>query len=128
MDSRSHVFQLLEWLLHHYFGYVMPLKFNKYTISCEIQILEKYRLVHYIYIMIFGIGMFLLIFTCMLQIWSLRRTSVPGLAAVRMVLYINLINLYRSCLLLFVYEGVLLHSVNIVSFINVLLVMRFIFI
>ena len=78
--------------------------------------------------MIFAIGMFLLIFTCMLQIWSLRRTSVPGLAAVRIALYINLINLYRSCLLLFVYEGVLLHSVNIVSFINVLLVMRFIFI
>ena len=76
--------------------------------------------------MIFGIGMFLLIFTCMLQIWSLRRTSVPGLAAVRIVLYINLINLYRLCLLLFVYEGVLLHSVNILSFVNVPLVMRFI--
>ena len=64
----------------------------------------------------------------MLQIWSLRRTSVPGLAAVRIALYITLINLYRLCLLLFVYEGVLLHSVNIVSFINVLLVMQFIFI
>ena len=28
-------------------------------------------------------GMFLLIFTCSLQIWSLRQLSVPGLAAVR---------------------------------------------
>ena len=78
--------------------------------------------------MIFDIGMFLLIFTCILQIWSLRRTSVPGLAAVRAVFYINLIILYRLCLLLFVYEGVLPHSVNMVSFMNVLLVMRFILI
>ena len=33
--------------------------------------------------MLLFLGMFLLMFTCILQIWALRKLSVPGLAAVR---------------------------------------------
>ena len=43
----------------------------------------------------FSTGMFLLIFTCSLQIWSLQKLSVPGLAAVR----IKFIHFSMFCLL-----------------------------
>ena len=55
------------------------------------------------YILLFT-GMFLLIFTCALQIWSLQKLSVPGLAAVRnSFLFWCCVMLWLACTLFIVY-------------------------